>query len=189
MSSDDTNKALLFDEKEIERFLGSSIDSFEQLRRGIVDYTTAHLGPWELPWAWVLGCASERFGSAGIVSDDYPTLWVKEEGSWDKTLINLCDNFWSIGPEAMQRFLEDGDQDKLTAGVKRRMIKNIEEGVYNRVSSLSEAMVNMRNTGLPCVADGSDFCSDLVEGAFDMRQKNHGAGSRVLVEFIFVWAE
>ena len=181
------NKALLLDEKEIEEYSGWQSDSFEELWEAAAEFAGDRLGNWEYPWVETIGCASERFNTSKFVSCDKRSLWAKQDPDWTETLMAFFTSLGRVDHHIAAHFLKDPDADRLIQDITSQIGSALGKEDFWEARALVTAVENLRLAGLPCFRDAYHLTSGGNDEGYDLRNRDWGAGRRVIVEIAFVW--
>ena len=181
------NKALLLDEREIEEYADWQFDSFEGLWEAAAEFAGDRLGNWDNPWVETIGCTSERFNTSEFISCEKHSLWVEQDRDWTETLTNIFKSLGSVEHQIAARFLNNPDQDRLIQDITAQIESAIHQENFCNARALVTALENLRLAGLPCFRNAYQLTSGGNDDAYDLRNKDWGAGRRVIVEIAFVW--
>lgn len=182
-----TNKALLLDEREIEVACGYQIESFDDLYDAATELADRRAGTEGHPFASYLGCSSERFDVTELHGHDQTNRWLEAGQSWSRSLGRIMQDLGALDPEVSEVFFRTGGPQALIAAVSQQAAALIAEERFARVRQMMTALENLKTAGLPCFRDAQHLTAGGAEEAYDLRERDWGAGKRVIVEMAFVW--
>ncbi|WP_417525582.1 hypothetical protein [Marinovum sp.] len=182
-----TNKALLLDEREIEAAYGYAPESFDDLYDAATEFAETRVGADEHPFASYLGCSSERFDATELRCYDQHSSWLEDGQVWTRSLGRIMQDLGDLDPEVSEVFFRTGEPQDLIATVSQQATVLIAEERFSRVRDMMTALENLKEAGLPCFRNAQYLTAGGDDDAYDLRERDWGAGRRVIVEMAFVW--
>ena len=186
MGIDTTNKCMLLEEKHIDALCGNPSMSFEELVEEIVDQVYRHIdySDYDEILVEVLSVASERHGFVSELYDIRP-IFVCED--WTQSLMNIASSFGAVGSHRMERFMVSGNLEDLLREQLSEVHAVLKTQDYKNARRLLQGLETLKDIGLPGFRTSDDLCMSGRDEAYDLRSKNHGAGTHILVEYAFLW--
>ncbi len=95
-----------------------------------------------------------------------------------------------IDGEALVRTLmawRRGDRQALISAVSEQATTLIADESFIRVREMMTALENINAAGLPCFRGARYLTAGGDDDAYDLRDRDWGAGTRVIIEMAFVW--
>ncbi len=182
-----TNKALLLDEREIEAAYGYKLESFDELYEAATEFAETQVGDYEYPMSSYLGCSSERFDTSEVRCYDQRSSWLEQGEAWAQTLGKIAEDLGSLDRRVTEAFFRTGDRQALISAVSEQATKLISDESFIRVREMMTALENINEAGLPCFRGTQHLTAGGDDDAHDLRDRDWGAGTRVIIEMAFVW--
>lgn len=186
MGIDTDNKCLLLDEQDIVELRENPSVPFDEFVDEIVGEAYGLIGyqDYDEILVEVLSVASERHGLVSELYDIEPSYVC---GDWTNSLMEIARYFGAISSPQMDRFLESGDLGALLQEQLSEVHALLDTQNYERAKKLLAGVETLKDIGLPGFRTSDDMCMSGRDEAYDLRSKNHGAGTRILVEYAFLW--
>ncbi len=186
MGIDTDNKCLLLDVQDFDELRENPSMPFKEFVDEIADEAYDLIGyhDYDEILVEVLSVASERHGLVSELYDISPSYVC---GDWTRSLNNIALYLGAVGSHQMTRFLETGNLEALLREQLSEVHTALEAQDYKSARRLLEGLETLKVTGLPGFRSS---CHQSISGpveAYDLRSKNHGAGTRILVEYAFLW--
>ena len=180
------NKCLLLDEKDYEELKASPKMTFEELSEFIEDAALDYMGVEDEfgIQTELIRVVSERF-DRGTDASCFDPCYL--EDNWNKSIENIAIYLGGVERRVVADFLESGDLDALKAAQLEVLQAKTGAEQFEDAQAILAGLENLENAGLPGVR--SNWSQELggSDEAYDFRDKNHGAGTRILVEYGVCW--
>ncbi len=186
MGIDTDNKCLLLDEQDFDELRENPSMPFEEFVDEIADEAYDLIGyhDYDEILVEVLSVASERHGFVSELYDISPSFVC---GDWKQSLKNIASSFGAIGSHQMARFMKSGNLEDLLRDQLSEVHAVLETQDYKSARWLLQGLETLKDIGLPGFRSSCHQSIGGPDEAYDLRLENHGSGTRILVEYAFLW--
>ncbi len=180
-----TNKALLLDERDIEQYCGWPSETFEDLCEIAYECAVCNSGTWENPWMETISFASERFNMSELTNLEKYSPWVGSAQNWNQALVEIFTGLGQLERLVSEQFLKVPDKERLMQHIAAEIGSAVSQESFHKARALVTAIENLQGAGLPCFRKARELTSGGDDDAYDLREKDWGAGRRVIVGVVF----
>lgn len=180
------NKCLLLDERDFEELKASPMATFAELSEFIEDEALDYMGvddEFDVQTE-LISVVSERFDAA-TEEPYFDPSYVCD--NWKTSLENIAIYLGEVEKTVATEFLRTGDLEELKAAQLDVLQTKIGAEQFENARAILTGLENLNNSGLPGFR--SNWHQELggSDEAYDFREHNHGAGTRILVEYGVCW--
>lgn len=177
-------KAALLDETDLECEGWPEAESLEDLWDTAVG-TMSDLVHGEDVLFEPLALVSERFDAVCDMSDHYSASLIKDD--WQMSLKEIASRFASLDDSMMDPFLKSGDVKVLENRMQSELVNLVQARKYAIACALITGLENLNEAELPGFRRSHHLSLGGDDEAYDLREKNHGPGRRLVLEYAVVW--
>lgn len=180
------NKCMLLDEQDFVVLRENPSMALEEFVDEIADEAYDLIGyrDYDEIFVEVLSVASERHGLVSELHEITPSYVF---GDWTQSLKEISRYFGAIASPQMDRFLDSGNLETLLQEQLSEVHAVLDTQDCERARKLLAGVETLKEIGLPGFRTSGHQSIGGRDEAYDLRSENHGAGTRILVEYAFLW--
>lgn len=181
------HKCVLLDERSLNHYVAEPQDEFDTLCEYIRDAISVPIGCMDDmgPVIDIAGIVSERFDTAINTAEYRDPIFIRD--NWHNSVREIALLLGSIQPDALSKFMKDGDQAALIGNQHSAITKAIDEGKYEKARFLCQGVENLADAGLPGIRHSAYMTCGGDYDAYDLRDTDYGPGRRLLIEYTLGW--